>query len=30
MLVTLFVFSEGAAAGEAGELVYFREMPAQD
>jgi hypothetical protein len=27
LLVTLFVFSEGAAPGEAGPLLYYRELP---
>lgn len=25
-MVTLFLFSEGAADGEAGQLVYYREL----
>jgi hypothetical protein len=27
IVVTLFLFSEGAAAGEAGQLVYYRQLP---
>jgi hypothetical protein len=26
LVVTLFVFSEGAAAGEAGPLIYYRDL----
>lgn len=26
LLVTMFVFSEGAGAGEAGPLIYYREL----
>jgi hypothetical protein len=27
LLVTLFIPSQGAATGEGGELIYYRELP---